>query len=211
MSSQGWCRVGLAVSGEQLVWCSGNVTESAALDEHRSERRMAARVLRVLRGLAGLNAGASGAGWGGLGRHFLWENSCYHTVIPHQGLVPGSRFQLDQTHSACQRGTCVCQFGVFMCLSVCVWGCVWAQWPLTAAKLQWTGMSIHREVFQVHGTFCSYCQPGKSQKAMDSELEEKIHFICSFRYIRFILFTVSMFLFRCCSFVLLLLRQFVLV
>lgn len=102
------------------MWCSGNVTESAALDEHRSERRMAARVLRVLRGLAGLNAGASGAGWGGLGRHFLWDNSCYHTVIPHQGLVPGSRFQLDQTHSACQRGTCVCQFGAFMCLSVCV-------------------------------------------------------------------------------------------
>lgn len=106
------------------MWCSGNVTESAALDKHRSERRMAARVLRVLRGLAGLNAGASGAGWGGLGRHFLWENSCYHTVIPHQGLVPGSRFQLDQTHSACQRGTCVSVWCVHVFKCVCVRLCV---------------------------------------------------------------------------------------
>lgn len=32
--------------------------------------------------------------------------------------------------------------------------------PLTAAKLQRTGMSIHGEVFKVHGTFCSHREPG---------------------------------------------------
>lgn len=37
---------------------------------------------------------------------------------------------------------------------------VHAEWPLTAAKLQRTWMSIHGEVFKVHGTFCSHREPG---------------------------------------------------
>lgn len=32
-------------------------------------------------------------------------------------------------------------------------------------------MGIHREVFQVHGTFCSYCKPRCIHTDMDSELE----------------------------------------
>lgn len=53
-----------------------------------------------------------------------------------------------------------------------VWFCAWfimhgavsfvcLQGLLTAAKLQWTGMGVHGEVFQVHGTLCSYCKPGE--------------------------------------------------
>lgn len=40
---------------------------------------------------------------------------------------------------------------------------VHAEWPLTAAKLQRTWMSIHGEVFKVHGTFCSHREPGDIQ------------------------------------------------
>lgn len=49
----------------------------------------------------------------GTGGQFLRENSCYHTVIPYQGLVLGSCFQLDEVVTACQRGMCVC-----VCVSV---------------------------------------------------------------------------------------------
>lgn len=37
---------------------------------------------------------------------------------------------------------------------------------LTATKFEWTSMGVHGEVFQVHGTFCSYCKPRESQKDM---------------------------------------------
>lgn len=34
-------------------------------------------------------------------------------------------------------------------------------------------MGIHREVFQVHGAFCSYCEPREIHSDMDSELEKE--------------------------------------
>lgn len=37
--------------------------------------------------------------------------------------------------------------------------CLYAEGPLTAAKLQRTGVGIHWEVFKVHGTFCSHGEP----------------------------------------------------
>lgn len=49
----------------------------------------------------------------GLGRQFLWESSCYHTVIPYQGLVPRSCLQLEDVVTACQEGMCV-----FLCVYV---------------------------------------------------------------------------------------------
>lgn len=69
---------------------------------------------RVLPGLAGLNGGDQS----GHGGQFLWENSCYHTVIPYQGPVLGSHFQLDEVVTACQRGTCVSVCCAFVCMCV---------------------------------------------------------------------------------------------
>lgn len=105
MSSQEWCRAGLAVSGEQLVWCSGNITENVVLDKHRSVCCTTARVLQGLTGPGRVE-------WGkqrGLGGQFLWENSCYHTVISYQGSVQGLCFQLDEIVTTRRRAfVCVC-------------------------------------------------------------------------------------------------------
>lgn len=50
-----------------------------------------------------------------------------------------------------------------MCVHVCV------KRPLTAAELERTGMGVHREVFQVHGTLCSYCEPGRGKSSTKDE------------------------------------------
>ena len=110
------------------MWCSGNITESAALDKHRSERCMPARVLRGLAGPGRVERGGQGAvgagWWGGLGRQFLWENSCYHTVIPYQGLVPGHASSWTR-HTQRVNEAHVCVSLVRSCaLSVCMCGCV---------------------------------------------------------------------------------------
>lgn len=60
MSSQGWCRAGVAFSSEQLVWRSGNIAELAAVDKHRSVRCLPARVLQGLAGPGRVEGGPEG-------------------------------------------------------------------------------------------------------------------------------------------------------
>lgn len=63
----------------------------------------------------------------------------------------------------------VCEGGVLVSvLRARVLGLCVSTKPLTAAKLEWTSMGIHGEVFQVHGAFCSDCEPAESHTGMDS-------------------------------------------
>lgn len=136
MSSQGWCRVGVAVSGEQLVWCSGNITESSALDKHRSVCYMAARVLQ---GLAGLNEGRPEGPWrtGPPGEQLL----------PHCHSLSGTGAGVELpvgwgSDSVSERR--VCEGGVFVSvLRARALGCVWAQSHLQLPNLSgqaWASM-----------------------------------------------------------------------
>lgn len=84
-------------------------------DKHRSVYFMPARVLQGLAGPGRVERGDQR----GLGRQFLWENSCYHTVILHQGLASRSCVHLQEVVTACQKTMCVPVWCLFVCLCPC--------------------------------------------------------------------------------------------